>query len=330
MGIAMVFIMFCHLDVAQTQNGITNTALARYLHTFTVGVDIFLFLSGVGWYYSYTKRPQTYAEFEKKRVLRVLPSYLIIGSITYFLFDIVMNHFTIGRFLSDILFISWFRAGSTKYWYILAISIFYLFFPMTYRIIQTGNNLFQETIIFSAIWWLFIEILCNLISELSVFRIALDRFPIFVIGAYFGKLSYEKKEISKKAALFLLFSGILIFSGFKISVLRPLLGRFYYPVRAVLGLSVISFVIIIMELAEKKWKWFYTIIMVVFGWLGQYTLELYLLHQSYMIVFNYPYSFATYVVVAFILPIITTGAICICRKRIKRITIWRFIVSLMI
>lgn len=65
MGIAILFIMFCHLDVSQGHNGVPTTSLARALHVFTVGVDMFLFLSGVGLYYSYTKRTQSYGEFEK-------------------------------------------------------------------------------------------------------------------------------------------------------------------------------------------------------------------------------------------------------------------------
>ena len=72
MGIAIILIMFCHMDVAQTHNDIPSTSLARALHFFTVGVDVFLFLSGVGLYYSYTKKKQSYGEFEKKRLVRMI------------------------------------------------------------------------------------------------------------------------------------------------------------------------------------------------------------------------------------------------------------------
>lgn len=79
MGLAIILIMFCHMDIAQEHNGVSATSLAKALHLFTVGVDIFLFLSGVGLYYSYTKGKQPYVKFEKKRLIRILPYYAVIG-----------------------------------------------------------------------------------------------------------------------------------------------------------------------------------------------------------------------------------------------------------
>ncbi len=43
MGLAIILIMFCHVDVAQRHNEAPITRLATVLQTFTVGVDIFLF-----------------------------------------------------------------------------------------------------------------------------------------------------------------------------------------------------------------------------------------------------------------------------------------------
>ena len=130
MGAAILLIMFCHLDLSQRHHQMEYTHFARFLQTGTVGVDIFLFLSGVGLYYSYTNNRLSYLEFEKKRLLRVLPLYCVIGGITYFIYDIVIQHNSFWRLLSDFCFLSWPLRGSTRYWYILAITVFYLLFPV--------------------------------------------------------------------------------------------------------------------------------------------------------------------------------------------------------
>lgn len=316
MGVAIIFIMFCHIDVAQEHNGVSETSLARALHIFTVGVDIFMFLSGIGLYYSYTKKQQTYGQFEKKRLARIIPSYLLIGGLTYLIFDLIINQLGIGQFFSDLLFISWFRGDSTKYWYIFAIVVFYLLFPVLYRFIHGGKNSLLKTVLFSICWWALVEVLCKFIPNIEIFRIALARLPIFVIGIYFGNLAYEKKEIRKSIALILLLMGYVLFVGLKTPLLKSVAGYLYYPVRALLGISIMTTMIILMELIEKKAGGLYNGIGKVLSWFGGLTLELYLLHQSYMIVFEYPYKLTTYPIAAFILPTITAGVIYLIRKKL--------------
>ena len=161
MGIAIILIMLCHLDITQTHHGIQITSLAHIFHFFTVGVDIFLFLSGMGLYYSYTKNKQSYFKFEKKRIIRVVPYYLVIAGITYFISDILIQHLTAGKFFSDLLFISWFSAGNTKYWYILAIIVFYLLFPVLYKFIHNGKYGLAKTLILCVLIWSAFELLCQ-------------------------------------------------------------------------------------------------------------------------------------------------------------------------
>lgn len=201
MGIAIIFIMFCHMDVALSHNGMESISIARALHIFTVGVDMFLFLSGVGLCYASMKKRKSYWEFEKRRLLRILPKYLLIGGGTYLLYDIFFNHFGCVKFLSDLFFVSWISAGSTKYWYILAIVVFYLLFPPLYWLIHSGSNAIVRTVLFCIIWWFAEEFVCVLIPEIASFRIALARLPIFAIGIFFGKYVYEKHSVHKGGGL---------------------------------------------------------------------------------------------------------------------------------
>jgi peptidoglycan/LPS O-acetylase OafA/YrhL len=313
MGIAIILIMFCHMDVAQGNNGVPVTSVARALHIFTVGVDIFMFLSGFGLYYSYTKSKPSYREFESKRLIRILPKYLIIGGATYAIYDLILHQFGFFQFLSDLTFVSWIRGESTKYWYILAIIVFYLIFPALFRFVYSGKHGLQKIIGFSLCWWIVEELLSEHIAAVGNFRIALARLPIFIIGIYCGSLSYEKKELKKSFIAMMLVFGYLLFIVMKITALKPIAEYFYYPGRAALAVSIMITVIGLLEMFEKYIPCLQRTLIKVLGWFGGITLELYLLHQSYMILLEYPYKLTTYPIAAFILPTLTAAAIDVVR-----------------
>ena len=315
MGIAIAMIMFCHFDVAQLHHDIPVNFIARTFHTFTVGVDIFLFLSGVGLYYSFTKKKTTYIDFQKKRIVRLFPLYFVIAGLTYFISDLIINNLGIGKFLRDLFFVSWFTEASTRYWYILAIAVFYLVFPFLYKYIHGGSNGFVKAIIFSICWYIAVEALCYFIPGVSSFRIALERLPIFTIGIYCGKLSYDSVKLNNYVIIVVLILGFFLFCLFKTSLFSNIAESLYYPVRAFLSLSIIITIIAFFEFLKSKMETFHGILIMVFSWFGSVTLELYLLHQSYMILFDFPYKALCYCIVAFGLPTTTALLITIYRKK---------------
>lgn len=71
MNIAIVTVMFCHFDVAQLHHDISVNFIARTFHIFTIGIDIFLFLSGIGLYYSFTKKKIKYIDFKKSCLITI-------------------------------------------------------------------------------------------------------------------------------------------------------------------------------------------------------------------------------------------------------------------
>ena len=69
MGVAAIFILLCH--IVQTDSlgreycyglfnnyGIISSILFVLFNQFDIGVDLFLFVSGIGLYYSYEKKPR--------------------------------------------------------------------------------------------------------------------------------------------------------------------------------------------------------------------------------------------------------------------------------
>ena len=108
--------------------------------------------------------------------------------------------------------------------------------------------------------------------------------------------------------------GFFLFGVFKTSLFCNIAEPLYYPVRALLSLAIIITVIAFFEFFKSKMETFHGILVMVFSWFGSVTLELYLLHQSYMILFDFPYKALYYCIVAFGLPTITAVLITIYRK----------------
>ena len=317
MGLAIIMIMFCHFDVALEHNDLQLTTFAKIMQTGTVGVDIFLLLSGFGLYYSYTKKPLPYFQFEKKRILRVLPWYLVTAGITYFIYDIFIQHSGLLMFIQDYSFVSWLRFGRTRYWYIFAIIVFYLIFPLIYKVIKSEKCNLIRIILFSIVWIFGAETFCIKVDMFFSFRMMLSRLPIFILGAYFAKLSISGKSIKSILCIPIILMGPVALVALPL-IPSEIQVYFYYPVRALLAISIVTSTILIMEFSGKRLPKAQKAINAVLGWFGGLTLEMYLLHQSYLILFEYPYNVIPYIATAFLLPVATAGVIFIFKNKFKK------------
>lgn len=77
MGFAILWVMYFHIPLKfATEIGWFTHRIGFY------GVDIFLFLSGLGVYFSLMKRPNV-LRFYKARLVRILPAYVIVACVSY-------------------------------------------------------------------------------------------------------------------------------------------------------------------------------------------------------------------------------------------------------
>ena len=123
MGIAMLIIIMFHVDLARWD---TFYGLRRMGN---LGVDMFLFLSGVGLWFSWVKTP-SYKHFYFRRLIRIYPAWLIIACL-YFIPRIpVHDTASLINLLGEILF-NWnfWRYDELSFWYIPAIMALYLCAP---------------------------------------------------------------------------------------------------------------------------------------------------------------------------------------------------------
>lgn len=141
-----------------------------------IGVDIFFLLSGFGLTYSFRKN--SIGGFYKNRLIKILPCYLLMGSI------LVLDRLAGGYEMSggEILWMFstldyTFNHGGVD-WYVSAILQLYLLFPLFYYIIvrtRMGGVILTVPIVLAVTW------LCPMHwSQLAM----LHRIPMFVFGIY--------------------------------------------------------------------------------------------------------------------------------------------------
>lgn len=121
MGVAMIMVIVYHI-FCWVYNPIGPLNIGY------VGVDIFLFLSGLGLSCSYEKNSIT--QFYKNRIKRIYPIYIISVLTTYLIFnsnwsnfDLFANIVTIGLYT---------KGGVYRYdWYLESLFTLYILFPFS-------------------------------------------------------------------------------------------------------------------------------------------------------------------------------------------------------
>lgn len=168
------------------------------------GVDIFLFLSGIGLYYSYKKTPD-FRRFYKKRLMRVLLPYLFIGGTFWVCTDLGMKRDFL-LFLKDMSLLSFWKDGTTRVWYIALILLLYALFPLIWAFVYR-----KESVVCGRIGVLIIGVVCVNAAVSVCFpewydkvEIALTRIPVFLIGIGTAQRVWEKRAIRAGEILLLI------------------------------------------------------------------------------------------------------------------------------
>jgi len=149
------------------------------------GVDIFLFLSGIGLVFAMNKG--SVWRFYGRRFSRVFPPFLIMGVI--FLF---MRDWSLEVFLKNISGYHFFtKSIYSMLWFVPAVSVFYLVFPLYHGALRRVPNQTHFTLAVLAVWVLFsLHAAQWMRNDLFGFT---NRIPIFAAGVLAGWYIREKK-----------------------------------------------------------------------------------------------------------------------------------------
>ena len=298
MGIQIIFIVFFHFTADCKGADVHFGGLIEWFYTFirSSGVDIFLLLSGMGLYFSWRKHPDFNSYFQK-RLVRLLVPYFIVAVPAWGFYYLFTDQSGLLNYLSDVLFLTFFTEGTRWLWYILFAIICYAVFPFIFDVIQDARSKSDElfrTLMLCTMSIVVLITLKVLYEDLySHVAIAIARFPAFIIGALVGKKTYENRSLSLSKSL-----GMLALSFFLLGPLefadKGTIG--YFP-RAVFNYSLCLLLVLALSRVSRckstvalNGERLFTKSL---SWLGQYTLEIYMLHLVVRKFFNL-FDFNTY------------------------------------
>lgn len=189
MGVACLWVILHHF---------TGDLLFHPLKRLSVygnaGVDIFLFLSGIGLYFAFQKNVRL-STFYKKRIVRLLIPYLLICVPYYIWLEVYAGE---GNLWLNITQLSFPLSHMITTWYVPAMLLFYLLFPLVYKVQNDAKvkNRNVWVLFLSLSYLMFLLLLKNACPAFyNNTEIALTRFVIFFVGCYCAKAVYEKKRL---------------------------------------------------------------------------------------------------------------------------------------
>ncbi len=192
-GLAVIWIFFRHTFY---YNQVSYSFFSPIVQIGDCGVDIFMFLSGFGLFFSYTKY-LTKIEFYKKRVLRIVPTVIILLSLFAVSKNIILDQVPKTIFHPGY----WFFSIYANYWFIGAIFLFYALYPLIFNCIRK-NALFTIVIAFiiSLAGILGVHILD--VDHFNQLVLYFARFPIFLLGTVFA---HHQKLLTYNKSIMILF-----------------------------------------------------------------------------------------------------------------------------
>lgn len=177
-----------------------------------LGVDIFFFLSSYGLCYSYCKRSTS--DYYKQRVKRLFPMYLVFVLVLVICFKDLL---TFSPWLSALLQLTGAAnfTGMEVEWYIPALIVLYVLFPLIFRGVRA---LYSRNCIYVILLILLLVLAAPFISK-GVFYLFAIRFPIIIIGiaAYLAIQASDEKSLlavlTASAIIGFCFSGKEMLNG---------------------------------------------------------------------------------------------------------------------
>lgn len=244
MGIAIILVLVFHF-FCWVYNPIGGLNIGY------IGVDIFLFLSGLGLAYSYEKN--SISKFYKNRLLRIYPIYFIGVILTYIIFnlnwsatDLLANLTTIGYYS---------KLGVNRYdWYLESLFTLYIFFPIFYFI---GKGRYVALILLFSLCAVILFLLKGSIPW--YYDCLIGRLPIFLYGIMFKTCSKSFKFV---AGL-----GLLLYIPCRLYLS-------IFLASSLLSIPLILLCVIIMDRFSQTT--FYIKTDKILSFIGSHTLELYI------------------------------------------------------
>lgn len=194
MGLAICGVAFYHAPFI-----IHNVWLSLFHSSLNGGVDLFLFLSGLGACHSIARRGGR--DYLRQRAKRLLPGlYLVM--LVWCAVMLAMGLMTAGEFLGNVTLLGWWLGMNNQLnWYFSAVWLFYLLAVPLYRLFCKTRH--------PILLWLgltAVSVALGVLCPWDWYMTAVARLPIFLTGMLFGRLEQTgfPHERRLRCVLFLL------------------------------------------------------------------------------------------------------------------------------
>lgn len=201
--------------------------LQSFLSVGNVGVDIFLFMSGICLYYSFVKNNDLY-QFSKKRLLRIIPPVVLVYGIYWIIRYGVIAGDSAGLISRFLLLRFWLTGAQTVYYASLVLLLYFLY-PYIYNCLFSGRHSGLRMAILMLVAYSTVIVISLVAPKwYSLTEIALTRIPVFIFGSYFGKMVYEGKVVNRYIGLLAIAGSLAFLVLINLGILHGSAKRFFY------------------------------------------------------------------------------------------------------
>lgn len=263
MGWAIIWIMMLHFTFTQIK---PLGFIAQYGFA---GVEIFMMVSGFGLYFSLEKNCSIW-HFYRKRVLRIFPTYYILGILA----SILLFHDNILNYLYRYSTIGFWIGGPYWEWYVPSIVVLYIIAPLLKKMIDNGQLIIIVCLSMIILIISYFIVSNEIIEAKDPHFFLLYRIPAFMFGMV--SAYWIKRNASIKNYFLLLLIGLPFFA-----LLFPhhheIYNYKYFSLVFLLPLFLICFIMI------SKYT---SIINPIFATIGRASLEIYLIQSIFFHAIN--------------------------------------------
>lgn len=268
LGVALLWVILFHLPDP------FNLGKLNFIKSFGYGgVDICLFASGIGCFYSLSSDSDI-LRFMKRRLKRLVPTYIIF-IVVWLLYKYFIGQFNLQMALGNFLAVQNFtRKGNDFNWYISAILLFYILAPYFKSIAERASNVKKFLflvflLVFSIPFW-----------NSNTYIITVTRLPVFYMGMLFADICKKDLKIRLShiiglaAACIIGWLSLFLFSKFFSDYLWGY-GLYWYPFIFITPPLCIAISCVFMIIEKCR---FTKPISDFLSLCGDYSFELYLIH----------------------------------------------------
>ncbi len=182
----MLWVMLFHSDLN------FHLTPLNYIKTIGYGgVDIFLFASGLGNYFSYYK-DESPLNFLKRRIFRLAPVYVPF-IIVWCIYKIILDELSPAYIIGNLFGVQGFSSSADSFnWYITALIICYILTPYFASYVKKNNNLKNLLLL------IFLILISSAFWKDERMIISITRLPIYLLGMIFSKNCnrvFRKKDV---------------------------------------------------------------------------------------------------------------------------------------